>query len=316
MFLPYCYSSFLLRIGHIRETCGDFNDLRQEIVSYVDTNRQSECVVSYHNSFTIEERATLDLDGLIRRHYVPGDYANELFFQATVEKLDILLLITNQHSTNLFPFLKFWPHRYRNDDTVTVSSFSGTKILIGHANLHFQSLKYVHTTTTSNNVFGNVANRDNRESLKIKRMDNILGSLMVDFNASSKKSSINDKTDKLLRSKCGEFGINFIPPAIGESTSEIRKRRKVMKNQIKEKVINLGSKKNEKECQINSNKTRFNKTDNILRSKCEKLGINFIPPTIGESTSEIRKRRKIMKNQIKGKSDKNDFIYSKIEIAY
>lgn len=129
---------------------GNFNDLRQEIVYFVDSHRETELVQSFLDFFTPEE--IVDLDSIIKRQYQPGTYANELFIQATAVKLNILLLVTKQDSSALYPFSKFWPTEYRADDNATVSSFTGTKVIIGHANDHFQSLKFIEKNNVDKNT--------------------------------------------------------------------------------------------------------------------------------------------------------------------
>ena len=64
----------------------------------------------------------------------------------------ILLLVTKQDSSALYPFSKFWPTEYRADDNATVSSFTGTKVIIGHANDHFQSLKFIEKDNVDKNT--------------------------------------------------------------------------------------------------------------------------------------------------------------------
>ena len=114
------------------------DELRYDVVSYVDFNRNNEIVISYLESFL--NPVGIDLENIIQAQYRRGTYADELFFQAAAEKLNILILITKADSTAAYPYTKFWPLNYRSTN-IQVSQFTGTKILLGHCNEHFQSLR-------------------------------------------------------------------------------------------------------------------------------------------------------------------------------
>ena len=116
---------------------GSHENLRHEIVSYVDQNRHEDFVTLWENTILNE-----DLNTVISKQYQLGTYANELFIRATAIQLNIVILCTKENSSMEYPYETFWPSPF-NSVGLELDSFKGLSIIIGHANSHFQSLYFI-----------------------------------------------------------------------------------------------------------------------------------------------------------------------------
>ena len=117
-------------------------ELRYEVVSYIDRNRNSEMVQNYLATLNDTE---INLDAIIQAQYCGRD-ADELIIKATAELLGIQIWITNKHSSPSYPFVKILPVNviiYFSDPLIDgIEPLSEIKIILGHSNRWFQSLKW------------------------------------------------------------------------------------------------------------------------------------------------------------------------------
>ena len=84
---------------------GNYGDLRNEIVSYVDHNRHLDFVATFSDTLNIVEDGEdiVSLDTVIRRQYCNGEYGLELFILAAAQKLDnYIYLFSFEQKKNLF----------------------------------------------------------------------------------------------------------------------------------------------------------------------------------------------------------------------
>ena len=272
---------------------GNFRDLRQEIVTFVEANRDAAFVRSWITVARFEGliSESVDLDFLIRQQYRNSVYADKLFISAAARKLNIVILVTRNDSTPRYPFAIFWPMDVREDadDVNLLLSYSGTKVLIGHAHLHFQSLKFVnenclifdnHTTTNNANNTITFSHKVDKESASSQRFSVNESLIVNDINFPSLKPIFQDnfenkkqKIDTIINGLLNNHKVDF------NVSNPKRKRKTQFTAAAKEKP-------------------KLNNQEKKLHKMCEKFDVQYIEPKIGESSSESRERRKYMRKKM------------------
>ena len=129
------------------------------------------------------------------------------------------------------------------------------------------------------------------------------------------KKCRKERTEELLQQECEQNGVTFLPPNNNETKTQVKKRRRIMRNEIKEKtniinktpllsqppLVNESTKNS-----ISNNKHKKcqkERAEKLLQKECEQNGVTFLPPNDYETSAEIRKRRKIMRDGIKKKTE-------------
>ena len=166
-----------------RPYLGNHVSLRNEVVSFVNQNKNAEFVISWLETFAEIDPSTLNDN--IADQFRNGVYTDELFIRATAIYLNIVILCTKSNSTLAYPYEIFQAVDVSFEDRF---AFPGTYIIIGHRNLHFQSLYFLDQYSNISNAISNLSESSNtkcstksslgRLERKFEKLDSILAGLM------------------------------------------------------------------------------------------------------------------------------------------
>ena len=290
-------------VGKFPTYRGSHTTLRMETVDYVNEHLTSDFVVTW-----MEQNLKKDLDEavknpeyqykdmvtivqsenvrdkekmveIIRRQRMKGVYASELFIRAASILLKTAIVFTKETSTTDYQYDVFWPWEVVPADQ-SLEVYDGPYILIGHGNNHFQSLRFYgmppwKVCTTS-------SMESNNNAIKAERI-----SPLHMVSTQNKNGIIINKTpltriDIILKQRCEDLNISFEAPSEDESRRSCDKRRKRIKDAIKERM----------DIQDNSSLGGdISIAERLLKIKCDEQGIEYERPPKDE-TRHLRERRR------------------------
>ena len=218
---------------------GHHHQLRLETCQWVRRHPNSDFILNW-----LQQNPS-SLNNVIFAQEQPTVFATELCIRACSIMLGTAIVFTKADSTPAYPYDIFWPFQVVPPN-LTLQSYQGPYLLIGHASDHFQSLFFhdfppwkalgvpvpIVCISPTSNIMNNITNNNINSTRTPSFFKPTFKSFKGVPGSPPKKKVKTNKKEDILKNECDALNIPYVPPPANETLSELNKRRKALRELV------------------------------------------------------------------------------------